>query len=192
MTEKIEIAISEKPLEEVNGDDAFYQQNEKGYFVSLFDGAGHGESAHKIASMSRSILKKAHQEGLPSIMKQLHESLRSTNGGVAIIAKLDPDSLRFDYVGIGNIFMCKVGKDVQRFICQQGVLGYQIRTPVENTVYLTPGEVLILYSDGIISNFDPNAYPSIYTDNAETIARNITRRFARASDDATCLVIRVN
>ena len=188
----IEIAISEKPLEDVNGDDAFFQQNGNGYFVSLFDGAGHGKSAHRIASMTRSLLKQVHQGELTSIMKQLHDSLRSTNGGVAIIAKLDTDSLRFDYVGIGNIFMCKIGKEVQRFICQQGVLGYQIRTPVENTVHLTPGEIVILYSDGIVSNFDPKDYPSIYTDNAETIAQNITRRFAKTSDDATCLVIRVN
>lgn len=192
MSTKIEIAISAKPLEEVNGDDAFYQQNGNGYFVSLFDGAGHGKNAHRIANMARHFLQQANQEDLSSLMKQLHNSLRSTNGGVAIIAKLHLDSLCFDYVGIGNIFMCKVGKEVQRFICQQGVLGYQIRTPIENTVQLTPGEIVILYSDGIMSNFDPKDYPSIYTDSAETIAQNITRRFAKASDDATCIVIRVN
>ncbi|MBU2896671.1 PP2C family protein-serine/threonine phosphatase [Vibrio hepatarius] len=192
MAEKIEIAIGEKPLEEVNGDDAFYQQNGDGYFISLFDGAGHGKSAHSIASTTRSFLKQSYQTDLPALMEKLHSNLRSTNGGVAIIANLDLNSLRFDYVGIGNIFMCKVGKEVQRFICQQGVLGYQIRTPVKNTVQLVPGEILILYSDGIMSNFDPKDYPNIYTDNAETIAQNITRKFAKASDDATCLVIRVN
>ena len=95
-----------------------------------------------------------------------------------------------EYVGIGNIFMCKVGKEVQRFICQQGVLTDS--DAEKNRVQMVPGEILILYSDGIMSNFDPKDYPNIYTDNAETIAQNITRKFAKASDDATCLVIRVN
>ncbi|CAM3772297.1 SpoIIE family protein phosphatase [Vibrio aquimaris] len=192
MTERIEIAIGEKPLEDVNGDDAFYQQNGSGYFISLFDGAGHGRSAHSIASTTRRFLKQFYQTDLAELMEQLHNNLRSTNGGVAIIANLDMESLCLEYVGIGNIFMCKVGKEVQRFICQQGVLGYQIRTPKKNRVQMVPGEILILYSDGIMSNFDPKDYPNIYTDNAETIAQNITRKFAKASDDATCLVIRVN
>ena len=129
MTERIEIAIGEKPLEEVNGDDAFYQQNGSDYFISLFDGAGHGKSAHSIASTTRRFLKQFYQTDLAELMEQLHNNLRSTNGGVAIIANLDVESLCLEYVGIGNIFMCKVGKEVQRFICQQGVLGYQIRTP---------------------------------------------------------------
>ena len=37
------------------------------------------------------------------LMNELHENLRGTRGGVAIIGKLDFESLQFHYVGIGNI-----------------------------------------------------------------------------------------
>lgn len=191
MCEKIEIGISEKPIECVNGDDAFYLKEGSDYFISLFDGAGHGSSAHKIAIKSREILTDNQLEELPKAMRYLHESLRGTNGGVAIIGKLNVHSLLFRYVGIGNIFMCKAGKSIERFMLQQGIIGYQIRTPVESSVQLVPGDTLILYSDGIKSNFDLDEYSSFYKDNAQTIAQNIIQRFAKPCDDATCLVIRV-
>ena len=127
----IDYFIAERPLDSVNGDTGFIQDAEEQFFVGIVDGAGHGPEAHKIAQASREFLEMKRDWELPSLMSELHEHLRGTRGGVAIIGKLDQEALEFRYVGIGNIVLRKFGHTSERAVTQDGVIGYQIRTPKE-------------------------------------------------------------
>jgi phosphoserine phosphatase RsbX len=186
----IDYFISEKPLELVNGDTGFICFGEEKVFVGIVDGSGHGPEAHTIAQASRDFLEKNKDGELPGLMKGLHENLRGTRGGVAIIGKLDHEARQFRYVGIGNIVLRKFGKSSERAVTQDGVIGYQIRTPKEKLMQISGGDVLVMHTDGITSYFDENDYPGILKDDAKTIANNLIKKFGKNDDDATCIVIR--
>lgn len=186
----IDYFIAERALEWVNGDTAFISVGKGQVFVGIVDGAGHGPEAHKIAQASRDFLEKNKDEKLTSLMNELHENLLGTRGGVAIIGKLDNETLQFHYVGIGNIFLRKFGNPSEQAVTQDGVIGYHIRTPKEKRMQISGGDVLVMHTDGITSYFDVNDYPEILSDDAKTIANNLINKFGKINDDATCIVIR--
>jgi len=186
----IDYFIAEKPLELLNGDAVFVDIDQKQIFVGIVDGAGHGPEAHSIAQASRAFLEKNKGEELPTLMKALHEELRGTRGGVAIIGKLDIELMQFHYVGVGNIVLRKFGAVLKREIIQRGVIGFHMRTPQERTLQLSCGDVLVMHTDGISSSFDVSDYPQILRDDAKTIAKNLIKKFGKNDDDATDLVIR--
>jgi serine/threonine protein phosphatase PrpC len=70
------------------------------------------------------------------------------------------------------------------------VIGYQIRTPKEKIMKISVGDILVLHTDGISSNFDVSDYPEIINDGAKTIANNLIKKFGKNDDDATCIVVR--
>ncbi len=187
---KIDYFIAEKALEWVNGDCGFILVDKKQLFIGIVDGAGHGEGAHKIAQASRDFLEKNKNEELPHLMSDLHKNLLGTHGGVAIIGKLNHEAMLFRYVGIGNIFLRKFGNPSKRAVIQDGVIGYQIRTPQEKFMQISGGDVLVMHTDGITSNFDISDYPEILHDDAKTIANNLIKKFKKNNDDATCIVMR--
>lgn len=182
--------IAEKALELVNGDTGFISFEKDHLFIGLVDGAGHGPEANTIAQASREFLEKNKDAELPSLMNALHENLKGTRGGVAIIGKLDFESLQFRFVGIGNIFLRKFGNSSTRAVTQGGVIGYNIRTPHEKLMQFSVGDVLVMHTDGITSRFDVNDYPEILYDDAKTIANNLIKKFGNINDDATCIVVR--
>jgi len=186
----IDCFVEEKALGSVNGDTGFISVDEEQLFVGIVDGAGHGPEANKISQTSRDFLEKNKNEELPGLMNALHENLCGTRGGVAIIGKLDYGSLQFRYVGIGNIFLRKFGNSSKRAVTQDGVIGYQIRTPQEKLIQFSGGDVLVMHTDGITSRFDVNDYPKILNDDAKTIAINLIKKFGKNNDDSTCIVIR--
>ena len=56
---------------------------------------------------------------------------------------------------------------------------------------LSRGDVVIMHTDGIASQFDLSDYPRILRDDAKTIANNLVKNFGKSDDDAACLVIRI-
>jgi len=186
----VDYFVAEKPLELVNGDIGFISVDEKQLFVGIVDGSGHGPEAHKIAQTSRDFLEKNKDVELPDLMNGLHENLRGTRGAVAIIGKLDHEASQFHYVGIGIIVLRKFGNSSERAVTQDGVIGYQVRTPKEKLMQILGGDVLVMHTDGISGYFDENDYPEILKDDAKTIANNLIKKFGKNNDDATCVVIR--
>jgi serine/threonine protein phosphatase PrpC len=186
----VDYFVAEKPLELVNGDIGFISVDEEQLFVGIVDGAGHGPEAHKIAQISRDFLEKNKDVELPDLMNGLHENLRGTRGAVAIIGKLDHEASQFHYVGIGNIVLRKFGNSSERAVTQDGVIGYQVRTPKEKLMQILGGDVLVMHTDGISGYFDEDDYPEILKDDAKTIANNLIKKFGKNNDDATCIVIR--
>ena len=188
----VDYYIAEKPLGLVNGDTGFVSVDEKQLFVGIVDGAGHGPEAHRIAQASRDFLEKNKDVELPDLMNGLHDNLRGTRGAVAIIGKLDHETSQFHYVGIGNIVLRKFGNTSERAVTQDGVIGYQIRTPKEKFMQISGGDVLVMHTDGLTGYFDVSDYPEILRDNAKMIANNLIEKFGKNNDDATCVVIRFN
>ena len=187
---KVDYFVAEKPLESVNGDTVFVDVKQEEMFLGIVDGAGHGPEAHSIAQTCRAFFEENKSTELPALMQSLHEKLCGTRGGVAIVGKLDFERLQLRYVGVGNIVLRKFGVVMKREVTQEGVLGYHVRTLREKMLQLSRGDVVVMHTDGITSQFDINDYPQILRDDAKTIANKLLEKFSKNNDDATCLVVR--
>lgn len=186
-----EYFILERALESVNGDAVFIEEEDDKLFICIFDGAGHGQGAHKIAQASIEYIHNNKHLTLPDLMSRLHKKLQGTHGGVAIIGNFCIKTKKFSYVGIGNIFLRVFGAKTKREITQGGVIGYQIRTPKEKHIYLKSGDILVFHTDGISSRFNETDYPNIFWDDAEQVSNTLLDKFGSKNDDATCAVLRL-
>jgi serine/threonine protein phosphatase PrpC len=92
--------------------------------------------------------------------------------------------------GVGNTVTRLFGAREGRVYSVAGTLGHQLRTPREQRLALEPGDVLVLYSDGVKEGFDAAAYPELRTQSPGTIARTLVQRFGKDHDDAGCVVVK--
>lgn len=182
--------VVERGLEEVSGDIGFIHEHDQKIFIGLIDGSGHGPEAREVAENCRQYLKENMELELVSLMEGLHELTRGSRGCVAVIATLDLEKLLLSYVGVGNICLRKFGNSDERTLLGEGIIGYSISTPKEKRMQLENGDVLIIHSDGIKSQFGIHDYPGILKENAKNIAINIVRKFGKNDDDATCIALR--
>jgi len=187
----VDYFVAERAFDQVSGDAVLVDVTQEQIFVGLVDAAGHGPRAHAVSQAACTFLEENKNEKLPVLMQALHEKLRGTRGGVAIIGKLDVTQLQLTYVGVGNITLRKFGIVSTREVTQGGIIGYQLRTPIEKILQLEHGDVIVMHSDGLRGQFDINDYPEILKHDARAIARNLIEKFAKNEDDSICLVIRV-
>jgi len=187
----VDYFVAERAFDQVSGDAVLVDVTQEQIFVGLIDAAGHGPRAHAVSQAACTFLEENKNEKLPVLMQALHEKLRGTRGGVAIIGKLDVTQLQLTYVGVGNITLRKFGIVSTREVTQGGIIGYQLRTPIEKILQLEHGDVIVMQSDWLIGQFDINDYPEILKHDARAIARNLIEKFAKNEDDSICLVIRV-
>ena len=55
---------------------------------------------------------------------------------------------------------------------------------------LTPGDIVLLYTDGVKDRFQLQDYPQLLHHTAELIARTVIQRFGKDHDDASCIALR--
>jgi serine phosphatase RsbU (regulator of sigma subunit) len=97
---------------------------------------------------------------------------------------------RIDYAGIGNTTMRRFGKTETRLVSQDGVLGQNMRTPLSQTLQLDPGDLIVLYTDGVSDRFTSDDYPGVLLHAPKEVASNIVQRFGKDHDDAACIAVR--
>ena len=127
---------------------------------------------------------------LIGLMLGLHEHLRGTLGAAVGLAHLDPANGRLRHVGVGNTRLRSFGTANRRLTSRDGTVGQRLRGPVEESLVLAPGDLVLLTTDGIREHFGPESYPGLYGDTAATVARAVVARFGRDHDDASCLALR--
>jgi len=178
------------PAEEC-GDAGVLIERDGWLFAALVDGLGHGPRAARIAALATAYLEGHCAQPLVALLDGLHEELKSTQGAVACLCRLDLASGELSMAGIGNI-TCRIftGLDSERLLSRDGVLGYMHATPKEYTRRLAPHSLLLLHSDGVREHFQPYEHPGILKGAAGTVAAQIVDKFGKGDDDASCLAVR--
>jgi len=196
VTERIELGAYVQPQdgETLSGDVVLTQREQNGVLAAVIDVLGHGSEAHHVGvKLSDALSGWTRTTTSPEpegAMTALHESARGTRGAVAAVAWLSTASLEGWVAGVGNA-RCRVFGEVTRTLeFSDGVLGQRGRSPRPQGLSLKPSDVVLLFSDGIMSRFGQEDYPSLSLDPASTIALNVVRRFGKGLDDASCAVIR--
>lgn len=173
------------------GDAYFFKEFENEVLIAVIDGLGHGPDAAAAAETAVEYLKNNYTKNLEEIIRGCHETLKKTRGAAVGIALIDVDLSVLRYAGVGNIRMKVRSQTRIRPVSVNGILGYNLRrVRVEEFPY-TPGDLIILYSDGISGKFDLNAYPpQLLEQHSQAIAERIAAEFGEERDDFTVVVAR--
>jgi len=163
---------------------------EQGLFVAIVDVLGHGPEAHELTHVIDAYLARYGTSEVSGLMMRLHQHLKGTRGAAVGLCAIDAATGRIDYVGIGNTAMRRFGKAETRLVSQGGVLGQNMRTPRLQTLQLEPGDLIVLYTDGVSDRFTSADYPGVLHHAAKAVASNIVQRFGKNHDDAACIAVR--
>ena len=163
---------------------------EHGLFAAIVDVLGHGPEAHELALVIEAYLDRHATADVSRLMPRLHQHLQGTRGAAVGLCAIDAAAGRIDYVGIGNTVIRRFGKVETRLVSQDGVLGQNMRTPLHQTLQLNPGDLIVLYTDGVSDRFTSDDYPSVLHHAPQEVASNIVQRFGKDYDDAACIAVR--
>jgi anti-sigma regulatory factor (Ser/Thr protein kinase) len=184
------IAVRPFPGEPAAGDVGLVIEERNGLFIAIVDVLGHGPEAHEVASTIVQFLTSHRRSDLCSTLEELHASLQRTRGAAAGVARIDYASGELRYAAIGNTVVRRIGPRPLRLVSRDGTLGHIHRTPREERMTITNKDVILFYTDGVRDHFELDRYPTIATDSAPAIARNIVRLFSKPHDDAACIALR--
>jgi negative regulator of sigma-B (phosphoserine phosphatase) len=163
-----------------------------GVLVAVVDGLGHGPEAAAAAAQAVRTLESHPEQPVISLAKQCHEALRSTRGAVMSLASYSARESTMIWLGVGNVegVLLRPDKKHDRhesLLLRGGVLGTQLPTLTAAVIPVRWGDILILATDGIRSEF---ARDVIVTDPVQTIADRILAEHIKGTDDALVLVLR--
>ncbi len=176
--------------ERVSGDAVVVRPLEGGIFAAIVDVLGHGPEAHELTHVIDAYLARYGSADVSGLMTRLHQHLMGTRGAAVGLCAIDAATGRIDYVGIGNTAMRRFGKTETRLVSQDGVLGQNMRTPLPQTLQLEPGDLIVLYTDGVSDRFTSDDYPGVLLHAPKEVASNIVQRFGKDHDDAACIAVR--
>jgi len=178
--------------EQLSGDSVVIRPLEHGLFVAIVDVLGHGPEANELTHVIDAYLARYGTSDVSGVMTRLHQHLKGTRGAAVGLCAIDATTGCTEYAGIGNTAMRRFGKAETRLVSQDGVLGQNMRTPRPQTLQLEPGDLIVLYTDGVSDRFTLDDYPGALRHAPKEVASNIVQRFGKDHDDATCIAVRYN
>ncbi|MFC4454047.1 ATP-binding protein [Deinococcus sonorensis] len=183
------VVVRPHPNETVSGDHAYVVQDGPTLCLTLLDGLGHGPAAALVTEVAGTVLAGAPVQPLARL-QALHLGLRDTRGAVAAVVTLNgSDGV---VAGLGNISVtCQSVSAHRTFVMTPGTLGHQWTPPREQPLTLTPGEVLVMHSDGVQTRWRLDRYPGLAQRRAIVIAAVLLRDLGRGPDDASVAVVKV-
>jgi anti-sigma regulatory factor (Ser/Thr protein kinase) len=158
----------------------------------VVDGLGHGPAAAQAAEAALTALESEDGAPVERLVRQAHEAMRCTRGGVLAACLIDPRHDELRYAGVGNIMGRLIGNGTnQNLLGQPGTVGTHLPGgPVHSTGHhWAPGSTLILASDGLRTGWNPAKYPGLLGHDPVVVAAVLQRDYGRLNDDVTVLVV---
>ncbi|MCT7661462.1 SpoIIE family protein phosphatase [Mycobacterium deserti] len=158
------------------------------------DGLGHGEPAAAAAQCAAEVLERARAEPLDVVVQLCHRALTETRGVAMTLARIDFDTDTMSWIGIGNVAANLVAKGPtgaemrSSVFLAGGIVGYRMPQPLlTHQVGITPGDLLVVASDGISARYVDSID---FSAPATEIAQQILADHSREVDDALVLAAR--
>ena len=192
MTAHVDSAAVIRPMfgETVSGDAAFVVDLDEGLMAVIVDVLGHGEEANELAVRIQAYLQHDASEDVVDVLRRLHNHFRGSRGAAVGVSMINAADGRLRYAGIGNTVIRRFGQVETRLVARDGVVGGRMRSPIEETMQLEDGDLVVLYTDGAKTHFAASEYPGLRTDTASAVADNIVQRFGKSHDDASCVAVK--
>ena len=174
-----------------SGDLAFIKEDENMLYIGLIDALGHGKPANIAAIAAVRYLKDSFTSNLIEVMNEMHVVLKGSRGAAASLCCLNKNNGELLFCGIGNITTKVLTTQQSSFVCRDGILGYNIPSPRVITRTLYPGDILLMYSDGVKSNIDLLDCPNLEYGSAEDITNFLMEKYSKPNDDASLITLKV-
>jgi anti-sigma regulatory factor (Ser/Thr protein kinase) len=166
--------------------------SDDGLMFLVADGLGHGMFAADATRVAVEVFRKSQTLAPSAILEKMHAVMRSTRGAAAAIARVDPIRQRIYFSGIGNISCALINEGrSQSLVSHNGTLGHQMRRVQQFEYAYTPGDLLIMQSDGLSTHSKKGLPSSLLLQPPMVIAPLIFAEQVRGRDDATLLVNRL-
>jgi stage II sporulation SpoE-like protein len=178
--------------EAVCGDAWGWRLRDNRLAVLVADGLGHGVHANEAAQAAVEVFDRQHEETPQRLVEDVHAALRATRGAAVSALALDLERSVARYAGLGNIgcvFALPTGAR-QSLVSHNGTAGHQAARVQEFNYPFPRHSVAIMYTDGLGSHWDINAYPGLKNRHPSLLAGILYRDFGRRRDDVTVVVAR--
>ncbi len=179
-----------KQNQSVSGDIYLVREHsETRLLVGVIDGLGGGQEAARAAHAAEEVIEKHEEWPLQDLVQRSHTALHATRGAVIGLLRLDQQGHRASFVGVGNIGVQVYSRQTIKPISKNGILGFRLPALLELHYVYDPGDIFVLYSDGISSRFALDGQIDIRQP-AQQIADQILAIYGKYTDDATVVVIK--
>lgn len=176
--------------EEESGDMELIAGYDQGMLVAVIDGCGHGNEAAAAARIAVATLEAHPQEDVVALMRRCHAQLRDSRGVVMSLASFHGRENMMTWLGVGNIearLWRSANSAADSLLMRSGVVGYRLPPLQPLAIAITPGDVLILATDGIHVDFAEGLDVSGHV---HQIAARVGANHAKGTDDGLVLVAR--
>jgi phosphoserine phosphatase RsbX len=179
-----------KQGQSVSGDVYVVREYAEGHvLISVIDGLGGGSEAERAARLAAQTLEQYPDFPLQDLIRRSHSALHSSRGAVIGLLRLELASSQASYVGVGNIGVQVYSRQPIKPISKNGILGFRLPTLLELRYVYDPGDIFVLYSDGVSSNFAQDNKIDIKQP-PQRMAEQILAAYGKHTDDATVVAIK--
>ena len=165
------------------------EYNDDSVLAAVVDGLGGGAEAERAARLAAQMIEQHPEYPLQELIRRSHTALHSTRGAVIGLLRLDLAGKNASYVGVGNIGLQVYSRQPIKPISKNGILGFRLPTLLELRYVYDPGDVFVLYSDGVSATFAQDATIDLKQP-PQPMAEHILKAYGKYTDDATVVVIK--
>jgi anti-sigma regulatory factor (Ser/Thr protein kinase) len=178
------------PGEDICGDDWDWTMGDDRFAILVADGLGHGLAAHEAAAAAVDVFRRLADQSSSRVITEVHAALRPTRGAAVAMVEVDTARGVANYCGLGNIGAVILSAENRRhgLVSQNGTAGHVASRILEFSYPLPPQSTLVMYSDGISSQWSLAPYSGLSTRHPSVIAGVLYRDFSRRRDDVTIVV----
>lgn len=183
-------AVRAMPGERLSGDQIGCWARGSDLRLALADGLGHGPEAHAAAAAAMREIGEHGGLGIPELFARCDTRLMGTRGVALAVVDIHLDRAEIDHASVGNV-RCLVSRasGVKRLGGTRGIVGAGFDRLSPERLAITPGEWLVLFSDGI-----HESAAIVDTLSAESpsdqLAERLLAQWAGDRDDASLLLYR--
>jgi phosphoserine phosphatase RsbX len=175
--------------EQRSGDRYVIVPRRDGVLVAVVDGLGHGDEAAVAAQRAVEVVEAHAEDDLDALINRCHAALRKTRGAVIALV-IARDGGTITWTGVGNVDAVVVRGAAsgrtrrEHALLLGGILGMQIPSVRPGTTTLSPGDEILLATDGIRQAF----IDDLVVGPPQRVADDILQRYATGHDDALVVV----
>ncbi len=166
-------------------------QNSEQVLVAVIDGLGTGESAAEASGKAVDCIENNLDAPLMALVTQCHHAVQGTRGVVMTVMRVDLMMRQVFFVGVGNVGVrSHSAAQVQPF-SRNGIVGFRLPTLKEFSYNYAPGDLFVLFSDGVSNHFvldDRSVSPLDFRGDPQGLAEAIVTQYGKTDDDVTVVV----
>ena len=158
------------------------------FTVVVADGLGHGPHAAEAAQAAVAHVTANPLADLATLLRDCDRALAGSRGAAVTVLRVDMVAHRLSYAGVGNVELRGETRLPVRPVNAVGIVGGRFRRVRASEHDLSPGDVLLLHTDGLSSRVDLRLGRDLPVTEA---AQTLLDAGAKSHDDAACVLIRM-